>query len=891
MNRFPSFPLISACALALAAAAAHAVVEPPPDYRFKVDVLAEGVPQPMQLQIAPDGRIFFIEIKGTLRIYKPQAKEIIEAGALEVTTAQENGLLGMALDPDFAKNGWIYLLRSPKDEVFKGQVLSRFTVTGDKLDLASEKELLRYEEQRRECCHHAGGLRFGPDGLLYISAGDNTNPFASDGFSPHDERPDRSPWDAQKSAANTNDLRGKILRIKPTPDGKYTIPEGNLFSKNGKQGRPEIYVMGCRNPWRFNIDPVSNILYYGDVGPDSGSPKENRGPAGHDEINQVRKAGFFGWPYFIGDNKPYSRYDFAAAQSGAPFDPQHPENKSPNNTGAKILPPAQPAWIFYPAGQSREFPMLGTGGRTACAGPVFHWKAEFEKTGGLPRAFDNCLLIYDWSRPYVKWVRLDENSNRVGIEEFTKAWKPKRPVDMVIGQDGCLYAFDYGETWGENKDSQLVRLSYQYGNLAPTAVAGAKNATGREPLTVELSAEGSKDHDGQIARYEWRVLNEAGNVAAQVEFPGDRNGVQGKVTLTQPGNYRAELRVTDNQGATATTFVPIIVGNAAPKVSFEAPLDGDFFTPGQPINWKVAVADTEDGLSSQQPDTFAARTLVSANWERVDGKGDELAQGLTLMKASDCFNCHSVDQPLVGPKLIDVANKYRNQPGALAITVDRVVKGSTGVWGQVGMLPHPQHSPDEIAHMVRWIFSLEPGKGTPSMIRGLAGQLAAPKDDKISGCTIEATYADLGRAPAGSLAGKAVLHLRPRRIEADMNDGLDGPTKLSSGGCTGKYCLGAIADKHNVRFANINLAGTQSVTFRASSGNVGGKIELRAGSPTGRLLGSVDIPNTGGWDKWIEQTTALTLPSGPTRTDVYAVFVNPGKGGLMNLDWLQFNGQ
>jgi cytochrome c len=124
-------------------------------------------------------------------------------------------------------------------------------------------------------------VRFGPDGCLYISTGDNTNPFNdSEGYAPIDERPDRGPWDAQKSSANTNDLRGKILRIKPTSEGGYTIPEGNLFPKGTPKTLPEIFAMGFRNPWRFNIDPKTGYVYVGDVGPDAGGDREERGPRG-----------------------------------------------------------------------------------------------------------------------------------------------------------------------------------------------------------------------------------------------------------------------------------------------------------------------------------------------------------------------------------------------------------------------------------------------------------------------------------------------------------------------------------------------------------------------------------------------------------------------------------
>jgi len=862
----------------LATVATAFSLEPsPPDYRYKVETLLEGIPQPMQLQFAPDGRIFFIEIAGKIKIYHPDTKQVVQAGELKVFTGLENGLLGMALDPDFARNGFIYILHSPTD--FDGQRLSRFTMRGDTLDTSSEKIVLSYQEQRKECCHHAGALRFGPDGCLYFSAGDNTNPFASDGFAPIDERPDRSPWDAQKSAANPNDLRGKINRIKPTADGKYTIPPGNLFPPGTPGTRPEIYVMGCRNPWRFNFDPKTSILYYGDVGNDAGNDSSERGPRGYDLVNQVRHSANFGWPYFRGNNYAYAAYNFDTKKAGAKFDPAHPVNNSPNNTGRHDLPPAQPAWIYYPYGDSKEFPELGKGGRCACAGPVFRWQPAYEKTGGLPKSFDNCLLIYDWQRPFIKWVRLDANENRVAFEDFSKVLKYERPVDMVIGPDGALWLLEYGETWGANKDSALRRISFQSGHLAPVAAAEAKNANGREPLTVELSAENSKSLEGNPMSYVWKLEPEGKVIASTATA---------KVTIAQPGNYRAEVRVTDDKGASSTASVSILVGNTAPVVKFESPQNGDFFTPGEAVDFKLSVHDAEDGDSASAPDVFAARTLVSASWKTLDGKGTQAEPGFALMKQSDCFNCHAVDQQIVGPPLLKIAEKYRGQPGAEDASVQRVSKGSTGVWGQVGMLPHPQHTEDELHIMVRWIYSLEPGKGGPGIVRGLTGQIVAPKDNKTTTGVLSATYADLGRPPAGSLSGTAEVTIRPRRIEAELADEIHGPRTLNAGSAGGGKMLGAIDDKQYARFADLNLEKVRSVTFRVASEGQGGKVELRRSTPSGDLLASVDVSQTGGWEKWVELTAPI-VAAGASRSDVCVVFTNPGKSGLMNLDWVQFN--
>ena len=255
--------------LTLVASALSAEIAMPTPSRFQVATLAEAFDRPVGMDLAPDGRIFLIELAGRVVAIDPATGTQSEVGKLDVFADQENGLIGIVLDPNFAENQWIYLQYSPLDYV--GQHISRFTLADGKLDLASEKMILKWETQRRECCHHAGMLLFGPDGCLYASAGDNTHPFGdSQSYAPIDRRPGREPWNAEKSAANPNDLRGGIIRIRPMPDGSYEIPEGNLFPPGTPGTRPEIYVMGCRNPWKISIDPATGFLYWGEVGPGRG---------------------------------------------------------------------------------------------------------------------------------------------------------------------------------------------------------------------------------------------------------------------------------------------------------------------------------------------------------------------------------------------------------------------------------------------------------------------------------------------------------------------------------------------------------------------------------------------------------------------------------------------
>ncbi|MEP7323496.1 MAG: ThuA domain-containing protein, partial [Saprospiraceae bacterium] len=224
----------------------------PEEDRFEKTVLAANLDEPMEIDIMKDGSVIIAERKGNIKIYNPQTGLIEYVAHKSVHNKYEDGLLGITLDPDYENNNYIYLFYSPigNEPV---QHVSRFLFKNRVLDTTSEKLILSIPVQRDECCHSAGYIKFGGDGLFYISVGDNTNPFASDGFDPIDERPGRLAWDAQKSSANTNDLRGKILRIKLKSDATYEIPPGNLFKPGTPKTRPEIFVMGCRNPFRFSI--------------------------------------------------------------------------------------------------------------------------------------------------------------------------------------------------------------------------------------------------------------------------------------------------------------------------------------------------------------------------------------------------------------------------------------------------------------------------------------------------------------------------------------------------------------------------------------------------------------------------------------------------------------
>ncbi len=433
---------------------------------FDKIVLDSNVNDPMELAVAADGRVIFVERGGTVKVWRPDTQSTVIAGIINVFAELEDGLLGIALDPNFSGNGWFYVYYSPPDDGGPlRNVVSRFTMIGNTFQANSEIVLLQIPTQREECCHSAGSMAFDGSGNLFISTGDNTNPFASQGFTPIDERPGRAPFDAQKSSANTNDLRGKILRIRPLPNGTYAIPPDNLFVSMKLSTRPEVYVMGGRNPFRISVDSVTGTLYWGDVGPDAGAAQVGRGPAGHDEFNRTTIAGNFGWPYFVADNKAFYDHDFGfgiRAVRRPLFDPARPFNDSPNNTGLEDLPPAKPAWIWYPYDSSSEFPALGEGGRCGMAGPVYHFQPTTGHPNRLPAYYDNTLFLYEWSRGWIMTVHFDDNGEILDILPFLAGAEFKHPIDMEQGPDGRLYLIEWGSAFaGGNSDAVISRIEYR----------------------------------------------------------------------------------------------------------------------------------------------------------------------------------------------------------------------------------------------------------------------------------------------------------------------------------------------------------------------------------------------------------------------------------------------
>src|SRR5207237_950350 len=294
---------------------------------------------------------------------------------------------------------------------------------------------------------------------------------------------------------------------------------------------------------------------------------------------QARSAGNYGWPYFVGNNQAYYSTTFSDSVTVVPgeqFDPAHPVNRSPNNTGLNELPPARGAYIWYPYAPSPDFPIVGTGGRAAAI--------------PLPQYYDGKLFIYEFMRHWIMAVTMDTNGDLVSIERFMPTANFSAPIEMEFAPSGDLYMLEYGTAWFQaNDDARLVRIEYNAGNRKPIVAAAVDQPKGALPMRVQLSSAGTMDLDEDSLRYVWTISRRGGAVLQRLTEPNP------SFTFTQPGTYTASLTVIDVHGAYSTAAVDIAAGNAPPNVDVDlVGSNSTFFFPGVPVRYPVCVTHREE---------------------------------------------------------------------------------------------------------------------------------------------------------------------------------------------------------------------------------------------------------------------------------------------------------
>lgn len=828
---------------------AKAHSEYPPDQdRFSKTILSYGnFYEPTEMTVLPSLDILLIQRRGEILRYSQEDKMIKQVGFINVYHASstpgvnaEEGMLGLAKDPNFEKNHYVYIYHSPADTSVNR--LSRFTFENDTILPESEKVILELYSQRQICCHTGGSIAFGGDGLMYISTGDNSTPFnapkapfVNSGYAPLNDLEGKEQYDARRSSGNTNDLRGKILRIKVNEDGSYDIPEGNLFPKGTPKTRPEIFTMGHRNPYRISVDQKTGTLYWGDVGPDAGFDSlETRGPRGYDEVGQAKKAGNFGWPLFVGNNYAYRRYDYATGQSGDFFDPAKPVNDSRNNTGLKDLPPAMPAMIWYPSAASPDFPQVGTGGRNPMAGPVYYTDM-FPKETRLPDYYNGKLIIYEWIRGWIKAVSFDKDGNFDHMEPVAPGIKLNNCIDMEVGPDGKLYILEYGTGWfQQNENSSLSRIDYNYGNRPPKIESIAVNKTsGGVPFKVEIKTN-AMDPDGDPLEFVY-------------DF-GDGKLVESKdsvvsYTFDKVGDYEISVEVKDNQkNSTYSEGVKVYAGNTSPELSVV--LDGgnkSFYFPGIGIPYHIDIKDTEDKEVAAENLKVSVDYLEGFDMAGVTQghfTGDAGGKGKSLTERLDCKSCHKQEEKSIGPSYRQVSEKYFGVDKNEAAIVKSIINGSAGAWGEAQMPAHPALNPDDAKSIAQYIIRLAADAKAATLLP-MQGKIVPPVgENKNATMIVKASYTDKGGENIKPLSGQTAFYLPDNDLEVTGSEEKKGFTGFSNRGAN---LLVVPKERGYFALNDIDLTGVKSINLQANYRNEPAyniTLEIRLDAEDGPLLGS-----------------------------------------------------
>lgn len=511
------------------------------------------------LTFAPDGRIFVWQKDGVVRVVKNGAllpTPFIDISS-HVNTVADRGLLGLALDPNFASNGYVYLLYTyeeagnPNATGPKTARLVRVQASAANPDVAQAGEAVILGGIGQPPCgqygdgadcigsdedsHTIGTLRFAADGKLFVSVGDGASYRMEDVLALRSQ--------------NLNRYEGKILRI--NPDG--SAPSDNPFyeASNPTSIKSKVYSYGLRNPYRFALHPTTGDVYIGDVGWNA-----------WEEINTGRGANF-GWPCYEGPN----------TQLG--YQAKFPQ--------CQALPAASVTMPLY---------TYARGEGSTVIGGTFYTGTQF------PAQYQGNFFFADYTAGWIRRMLFDaagkplrDGQGNAVVQTF--ATSVNSPVSVELGPDGALYTVSL-------VTGQVQRIRYTV-NAPPTAVAAATPTSGPSPLTVSFSSAGSSNPPGGALTYLWEFGDGATSALANPTYT---------YSVAVPTNFTARLTVTNAQGLSSSATVTVAVGNRPPVATITSPTNGASYAPGTTVTYQGTASDPNQTLSDS---AFAWQVLLHHN--------------------------------------------------------------------------------------------------------------------------------------------------------------------------------------------------------------------------------------------------------------------------------------
>jgi glucose/arabinose dehydrogenase len=494
--------------------------------------------QAVGVTFAPDGRLFVWQKNGQVRIVKNGAllsQPFFTLGN-KVNIAGDRGLIGLALDPGFASNGYVYLLYvyegggNPADNGPKTARLTRIQADPGNPDVAlphSEVVLLgmlsnapcsQYAEGA-DCmasdsiAHTIGTVRFAPDGKMLVGMGDGASPFFLDPLAFRSQ--------------NLNHYNGKILRL--NPDG--SAPSDNPFYDGTNSIRSKVYAYGLRSPYRFGVHPTTGEVIIGDVGHTK-----------WEELNRgVGKN--FGWPCYEGNGAQLAFQNAFPAQcasvpASAVTAPLH--TYSHNDAGAAVV------------------------------GGPYYTATQF------PPQYRGNYFFADYVQNFIRRVVFDGNNNVASIENF--ATNLTTLVSLELGPDGALY-------YVELETGHLRRIRFT--GSVPTATATATRPSVSNPYTVAFSSAGSTDPNGGALTYLWEFGDGTTATAANPTHTYTATGIQ---------IFTVKLTVTNPQGLTDSETIDVVVGGRSPVATIITPADGITVNIGATVTFTGTGTDPDETL-------------------------------------------------------------------------------------------------------------------------------------------------------------------------------------------------------------------------------------------------------------------------------------------------------